>query len=448
MKIETREFERHKQVIKMALHRAANARYYSNLFNSNGIIIDKINSYEDFKKIQITDKGIYRKNWFDFFDEKIANELNKNELEEMNLLEKDRYLRKYNIHIICTSGSTGKPLEVYRHAADSHRDYFYLNRYRNLIKPGIFKKKYVWLWPINPVTEKIVFGCNRGFRKMHENGYQFFVYEFSDKVFNKLYEFILLNKIEWIIGSPSALSYFSDFLIKKKKDRKVTISYVECNSEYLFDWQRERIKKAFEVDPISIYAANETLFMAMTCPCRNMHVIGKSAFIELIESERGAREVIVTKLCNELIPLIRYRLGDRAEWSNEQCDCPFGKDPTIKLNCYRLNDFIISRDGIPVEPHVVTDVLFLIQDRGILSVDQYQIIQREYDHFVFNFRIEKKTTRTKQKETCALLEGYFSNLLKYPVRIGINIVKDPIPNDLKSGKFKYFISEVPINKSF
>ena len=64
--IEVENFNKNYQKIVKILHIAKKAPYYADIFRKIGINLECDITYEDFSRIPIIDKSIYRKNWFDF----------------------------------------------------------------------------------------------------------------------------------------------------------------------------------------------------------------------------------------------------------------------------------------------------------------------------------------------------------------------------------------------
>ncbi len=441
-KIEEKKFNQFYYKIKDALRQSSDLPYYEKLYNTNNIHFDKITTYEKFKSIPITTKDKYRNNSFDFINKDIINTgfSEKDYKSFADNFQRQEYAAKYNLDICRTSGSTGQPLEIFKHFADIHSGYFALNIYRNKIYCGLLSYQFAWIWPINPITRKECIGGREKFKEINKYGYLYYIYRYSNNVFQDFLDFIILKDIKWIVGAPSVIMAFSEFLLGSGAS-KLGIKYIECHSEYLFNWQKKLIINAFNINPVSVYSSNEIHFIAATCSFSNMHILEDNVFIELIKNSKGVNEVIATTLNCKNMPLIRYRLGDCAEWSEKNCNCQF-KSPIINLKSYRINDLIVSKDKEYFEHWIVTDSVLFLGQKNILKFDQYQVIQKRNDFFVFIIRTKERILLKNVKEAREFLEDYFSEILKYPVCVDIKIVKSIIPNDPVSGKFKYFICEV------
>ncbi len=69
------------------------------------------------------------------------------------------------------------------------------------------------------------------------------------------------------------------------------------------------------------YGCSETDIIAFDCPHGRYHVASDHVIVEAIEESDGIGEAVVTDLDNTLMPLIRYRLGDRIRFDHEPCPC-------------------------------------------------------------------------------------------------------------------------------
>lgn len=85
-----------------------------------------------------------------------------------------------------------------------------------------------------------------------------------------------------------------------------------------------------------------------------MTIFNESCFLEINKNEYGIDEIIVTSLNYLDVPIIRYKLGDCAEWIDTD-DVSY----KIKLNRFRENDFIIGENGNRYEPFIITELKFI-----------------------------------------------------------------------------------------
>lgn len=436
MTIEESVFLKRYNKIIDSLKAADKIPYYKELFNEQGINIDNIKSYEDFFHLPILDKNTYRNNIFKFVPiEAYDQGFNVVEYKtySTNLKLLSEYLKKFNLLLRTTSGSTGLPLEIIIHESDLHNAYFSLNKFRARIREDFFGLKFTWVWFENVrgykrETDKYV--------KINVHGFQYYVYSISDDEFEKLVDFLNKENISWLIGSSSFLSLFSEFILKK--DIHIKFSLVECQSEHLFNWQRELMLKAFNTNPINVYSSNEVHFIGATCDNNKLHILDDNVFVELIDNGFGKKEVLVTNIGCHHIPLIRYKIGDVGEWDKNGCDCGCSTS-VLKLEEFRVNDMISLKNGDKLDYWVIADSIIHIKHEFKINFDQFQVIQEDYDHFKYFIRTDDEIKDSFLEKILAYLKKYFFEIFNYVVYIEVNFQKKIIHSYLKT-KYNHFFN--------
>jgi phenylacetate-CoA ligase len=144
---------------------------------------------------------------------------------------------------------------------------------------------------------------------------------------------------------------------------------VFSTTEMLTEEARNRIQDAFHAQVIDVYGAAEFPRLAWQCPeGSGYHIDSDYAVVQRGEHD----ELIVTGLYNQGMPLIRYAIGDRAVFSDEQCACGRGL-PLLERIEGRTDDLLVMPNGEHVSPRRVN-----VLD-GIAGVDQYRIVQTGKD---------------------------------------------------------------------
>lgn len=91
--------------------------------------------------------------------------------------------------------------------------------------------------------------------------------------------------------------------------------------------RRDRIAAVWGVPVVQEYGASETGGLAGECPHGQLHLWADRAIFEVYDpatgrvSADGSGELVVTPLCREAMPLLRYHIGDRVEVSYRDCPC-------------------------------------------------------------------------------------------------------------------------------
>lgn len=146
----------------------------------------------------------------------------------------------------------------------------------------------------------------------------------------------------------------------------------------LHPWMRSAIEAAHGAPIFNKYGSIETTGIACECNAHaGLHVCTPLQYVEILRSD-GSRadrgeigEVVVTTLVNYAMPLIRYRIGDMAAWSEEDCSC--GRQwPRLREVAGRTRDLFLKRDGTQVRiwEHVFHQHAW---------IKKFQIIQQDYE---------------------------------------------------------------------
>ena len=365
--------------VKKILQCAEEVPFYRDFYRSKGINTNKIFSYDDFCMLPILDKMTYRNNLSKFIPDKFADKIDGNILENGTFFEIDNMLSAINCNMVITSGSTGMPLKVIHSDADDHRAYSVINNFRKKYLGKELGKKYLWVLPMNDKTKQYFYDENVTYINK-KYGIDYFLANYSEKNFDKLYQLLMEEKPHWISCSPSMIFEFSNYL--QSINEKYHFSYIELHSEPLYDWQYIKIKECFGGVVKSIYSSNEVNFIGAMCPEGCYHIFTDNVFVELLDTDvsNTQKKVVVTSLSYYDFPMIRYELGDLAK-EQKCCD----NINSINLCKFRDADMILSISGELCEPYIVFDSIVFLCDKYKVCINKYTIIQRKVDLFEYYF---------------------------------------------------------------
>jgi len=323
--------------------------YYRRLYDAHGIDVRSIKLPSDLQKIPAVSSDDIRSSG----KEMISS------LYPMSVLQAKP-----------TSGSTGKPRVLYQ-----TRDF-------KLWKRAFLRRQYEWLGYSLGDRVAVLWGSEFYFRMKN----------FRDKLENALLNHVELNTFritEDMIRSyaqslanfhPQFIeSYMSAVYLLAKIVRRHGIMGIHpraimTTSEILFPNIRKFIEDTFGCPVFDRYGANEVDGISLECPAgTGMHINLEGNFLEFVgkkgpvdENEVG--EIVITNLYNYGMPLIRYRIGDYASFSNGTCRC--GKTLPLMGNLHgRIHDFIVSSDGSLLDPY------FFVKIISPTSVQEFKIDQ-------------------------------------------------------------------------
>ena len=247
-------------------------------------------------------------------------------------------VQKFLMYRDHTGGTTGTAQNIWLRRETIHRQYaLFEARVRRwnglslndrwgmlggqLVVPYSRKKPPFWVW-------------NSGMNQLYLSPYHL-----SNDLMGFYVEAISKYGLKYLLGYPSALNTLARWIIDNRKQQDVSLEAVITNSEPLYDYQKENIASAFNCRVIESYGMGEAVAAASECSEGVMHLWPEYGIVEEIDGE-----LICTGLLNEDMPLIRYRVGDRGELSDERCGC--GRTlPILKNIEGRTDDILIAADG-------------------------------------------------------------------------------------------------------
>ena len=169
---------------------------------------------------------------------------------------------------------------------------------------------------------------------------------------------------------------------------------------------RTLIQEVFDGRIIDRYSSEEFGYIALQCPVHDhLHVCSPSLVVEVVDDEGNACDVgvpgrvLITSLHNFAMPLIRYDIGDIAEFG-EPCDSGFNWPVLNQVNG-RIRDSIILPNG---DFRLVT--FFDSKMLGTRKLRDYQIVLFE-NAIVFLYHVNEELDESEQADIEAELRNAF-----------------------------------------
>ncbi len=169
-------------------------------------------------------------------------------------------------------------------------------------------------------------------------------------------------------------------LIKRKirpKDLKLVIS----GEEVITENHRRMYKEAFGIEVIDVYGTAETTMIAYeTLERDGMHICEDSVFLEFLDKNNEkikngeTGRIVVTSLINQIMPFIRYDLGDLATISIGLNNEGRSVKRILKITG-RENDSFALPDGTRIYYHDFYNIIFKHN-----QIIQFQAIQKTKTH--------------------------------------------------------------------
>lgn len=208
-------------------------------------------------------------------------------------------------------------------------------------------------------------------------------------------------------------------------------------SEAVDDSLRALCRQVLGVRIVHNYTAAETGWMALQCPAHeHFHVQSEAFLLEVVdEANRQVApgqtgRVLVTPLHNFAMPLLRYEIGDTAEWGPP---CPCGRGlPVLTRIGGRILDLLTLPDG-----RVRRTDFSHYRLSKIEVVREYQVVQRSRTRIEMLLVTGRPLTDAERAEVLGVLETEFTEGFDFAVTEVKAIARTG------AGKLRPFLSEIP-----
>jgi len=335
-----------------------------------------------------------------------------------------------------TGGSSGQPLIFYYGRARQASDAAARIRARRWW--GVeFGEPEVFLWG-SPVelsrTDRI-----KSFRDRLLNQLVLNAFEMSAANMDAYIEAIQAFNPVCMYGYASSLA----LLAARARDRGVKLrlprlKLVCATGEPLFPHQREIITEVFGAPASNEFGCRDVGLTAIESPAGQMLMTSESVIVEVLDPQgRPAApgeigEAVMTGLCSQAQPFIRYRTGDQVRYSDEPSRGGQGLHVLGEV-VGRSTDFIVRADGTVMHALAIIYVL-----RAIPGVAEFKCIQHTVNHMEVWVVPGAAWEEAMAGE---IVQGIRARLGE-AVRVEVREVGH-IPAEA-SGKFRYVVSHAPL----
>lgn len=274
-----------------------------------------------------------------------------------------------------TGGSSGTPLVFYygrdRQASDA------AGRMRARRWWGVDvgeREVYLWGAPVElNKTDRI-----KRFRDRLVNHLLLNAFEMSPATMDQYLDAIRAWRPACIYGYASSVALLASHIEGRTVRFRLPSLKVVCTTgEPLYPDQREIIGRAFGVPVANEYGARDSGFIAHESPAGQMLVMSECTLLEVLDAEGRpvapgqTGEAVITGLCSQAQPFIRYRTGDMVMLSDKPCAEGRGLH-VIEAVQGRKTDFVVRSDGTVMHALAIIYVL-----RELDEVREFKFIQHE-----------------------------------------------------------------------
>ena len=333
-----------------------------------------------------------------------------------------------------TGGSSGEPLVFYygrwRQASDA------AGRIRARrwwgIEPGD-PEVYLWGAPVElRKTDRIKTLRDRMLNQLVLNAF-----EMSPRNMDAYLEALQAFDPKCLYGYASSVALLAARASARAIRPRLPKLRVVCTTgEPLYPHQRALIEETFGVPAANEFGSRDIGFTAHETPERQLLLMSESIVLEVLDHEGrpvppGALgEAVMTGLCSDAQPFIRYRTGDMVRMSAEGSRDGRGLHLLSEV-MGRTTDFVVRADGTIMHALAVIYVL-----RAVEGIAEFKFIQhgaREVEVLIV------PGSRWSEAARSQVMAG-LGRRLGDDVRVSIRLV-ETIPAEA-SGKYRYVVSHV------
>ncbi len=195
-------------------------------------------------------------------------------------------------------------------------------------------------------------------------------------------------KPKCIYGYASSIELLAKYAIQTNQQISLPNLKVVCTTgEPLYSEQRELISNFFNVPVANEFGSRDIGFSAHENTKQQMLLMSEGIFLEVLDNHDNpvrageTGEAVMTGLCSEAQPFIRYRTGDMIKLSVDSDKSGRGLH-VIEQVVGRNTDFLIHENGSVV--HALAAIYILRETKGI---EKFKITQHTINTFEINIII-------------------------------------------------------------
>lgn len=353
----------------------------------------------------------------------------------------ERYAKGYgpkNTHKHKTSGSSGHPFV------------FVKDRYAHAYSWAEIKQLYLgWGIDLGVDLEARFYGIPlRGLARQKEllkdrlaHRQRMVMFDLSDTKLEAMLSRFKKYPFAYLNGYTSSIVRFGQYLTQNSillKDLCPMLKACIVTSEMLFPEDKTMLEKALGVPVINEYGASELGVIAMADSSGVLAINRSSVYVELVDdfgrpvSEGNSGRVVLTALHNKAHALIRYDIGDLAQWDAQSLP----HSPKLSELLGRTNDMahLAGDKKVPgLTFYYVTKAV--INDQS--PVSEFVVEQHRVDHFVIRYVSERVLNREETQLIQKALENYVG------AGLSLDLIHEAVLDRSKRGKLRQFSNLIP-----
>ena len=213
-----------------------------------------------------------------------------------------------------------------------------------------------------------------------------------------------------LVGYPSSLNIIAEYIIENNINLK--LKTVIGLGDKLFNHYKKNIEKAFGCKIHETYGSSEGFQIGFQADLDYMYLYTPQVYVELLDDKNNPVKegeignVVVTRLDNKHMPLIRYKLGDLAIMLPKE-KYPINRKfnfPLIEKVIGRNTDVVILPDNRKLIVHSFTGIFEYIPE-----IKQFKIIQKNRKSMTVQFIPDDNFTKEVLKNCKLKLQKIINN---------------------------------------
>jgi len=213
-----------------------------------------------------------------------------------------------------------------------------------------------------------------------------------------------------LVGYPSSLNIIAEYIIENNINLKLMT--IIGLGDKLFDHYKKNIEKAFGCKIHETYGSSEGFQIGFQADLDYMYLYTPQVYVELLDDKNNPVKegeignVVVTRLDNKHMPLIRYKLGDLAIVLPKE-KYPINRKfnfPLIEKVIGRNTDVVILPDNRKLIVHSFTGIFEYIPE-----IKQFKIIQKNRKSMTVQFIPDDNFTKEVLKNCKLKLQKIINN---------------------------------------
>jgi phenylacetate-CoA ligase len=202
-------------------------------------------------------------------------------------------------------------------------------------------------------------------------------FQLDEKMIGALLQRLRRHPRAMLLGYASSL-YLIARVAQALRLNDIRFKGVVSWGDKMFEHYRRTIETQFRTVVHDTYGCTEGFMIAGQCKEQRYHIMSPQVYVELLDAD--LREVapgelgyvVVTRLDNYSMPLIRYYLGDLAIKQPGNTRCPCGRNlPMLRRVVGRDTDIVRTASGKHMIVHFFTAIF-----EQVPEIRQFQVIQR------------------------------------------------------------------------